>query len=82
MGKKNLNNNSSSGIGRDGYARKRNRYGYPYADRQTKTQQRPTVNWINRNRRWIEVGIIASLFLTGSTGLGCVMLLLYIVDTM
>jgi len=54
---------------------KRNKYGIPI-----KTKDRP--NWIVRNRSLIELGIIISLFLTGSTTLACVMLTLYIVDTM
>ena len=54
---------------------KRNKYGIPI-----KKKDRP--NWITRNRSVIELGIIIALFLTGSTTLACVMLTLYIVDTM
>ena len=38
--------------------------------------------WVGKNRKWIEPTIILLLFLTGSYGIGCVMLLLWIVDTM
>ena len=38
--------------------------------------------WVDRNKKWIEPTIVASLFLTGNYGIGGVMLLLWIVDTM
>jgi hypothetical protein len=38
--------------------------------------------WLDRNKKWIEPTIVASLFLTGNYGIGSVMLLLWIVDTM
>jgi len=65
--------------------RKRNQFGYPYADdkKVVPIQPKPTRStWIDRNRRWIDVGLILSLFLTGSTSIGCVMLLIFIIDTM
>jgi hypothetical protein len=38
--------------------------------------------WVEDNKKWIEPCIILALFLTGSTGIGCVMLLLWILETM
>ena len=47
---------------------KRNKYGIP-----VRPKGKTVLKWIDRNRSLIEIGIIVSLFLTGSTTLGCVM---------
>jgi NifU-like protein involved in Fe-S cluster formation len=38
--------------------------------------------WVDDNKKWIEPCIILALFLTGSTGIGCVMLTLWILETL
>ena len=53
----------------------RNKFGYPIKPKEY-------YNWIDRNRELIEVCLIISLFLTGSTGIACVMTVLFVLDTM
>ena len=38
--------------------------------------------WVDRNKKWIEPGIVSALFFTGNWEIGTIMLILWIVDTM